>query len=425
MAKNRAAWLLAELPALESAGVVDAATAARLRTHYAGAVQDGGLARGLSALLGAVLVGLGLILLVAHNWDLWSRGLRLFVVALPLAAGQLACVWTLRRHAGSRVWRESSAVFAALAFAAALALVAQIFQFGGDLDRYLLSCALVALPLVYALDSSALAVLAGGALLGWVGAQDTALRQPLAVLLAFATLAPHYFLVRRHEGEALRSAWLLGGLAPLLVAALTLAMPSVERWAWLWCAACALLLLQLDALLGGEASFVRRPLRVYGELGWALVALAATFPEFWRGGGSRPPAVAAPAPTAWALGLVLAAALLLTLDALRRRRWLHAGLAIPALTLAGVQGLGLVPLPTPAAVLFNLYVLAIGIAVIAAGLRERRLRGVSSGLALIAALVLLRFFGSEWSFVARGLGFVAVGLAFLAAHAWLRRRLRA
>jgi hypothetical protein len=38
--------------------------------------------------------------------------------------------------------------------------------------------------------------------------------------------------------------------------------------------------------------------------------------------------------------------------------------------------------------------------------------------------VLLRFFGSQWPFVVRGLAFVVVGLGFLFAHAWLRRRLR-
>ena len=56
-------------------------------------------------------------------------------------------------------------------------------------------------------------------------------------------------------------------------------------------------------------------------------------------------------------------------------------------------------------------------------MRQRELRQISSGLTLLAGLVLLRFFGGEWSFVARGLAFVAIGLGFLFAHAWLRRRL--
>ncbi|WP_028080491.1 DUF2157 domain-containing protein [Solimonas soli] len=421
MAKN-AAWLLAELPELERAGVVDAATAARLRAHYADAPERGA-ALGVSAVLGALLVGLGVILLVAHNWDAWSRGLRLLVTALPLAAGQGACWFALRRRADSRVWREGAAVFSALAFAAALALVAQIFQFGGDLDRYLLSCALVALPLVYALDASLLAVLVGGAWLGWVAAQAAGAREPLLVLLAYATLLPHAVSVHRREPAGLRSVMLVGWLVPLLFAALTLAMPLARQLAALWLGSCALLLILLDDVSGAGGAFVRRPLRAYGELGWALVALGATFPEFWSsrgwfGNGERA-ALAQIGAVQW---LVLAVAAALVLRALLRRRWLPAALALPVAGLVLAEGLPLAPLPL--AVFFNAYVLAIGVALIAGGLRERALRVISSGLTLLAVLVLLRFFGSEWPFVMRGVAFVGVGLAFLGAHAWLRRRLR-
>lgn len=420
MAKN-AAWLLGELPELERAGVIDAPTAARLRARYADAAQGGG-ALGLSAILGALLVGLGLILLVAHNWDQWSRGLRLFITALPLAGGQAACVYALWRRPLSQAWREGAAAFTALAFAAALALVAQIFQFGGDLDRYLLSCALVALPLVYALDASLLAVLVGAALLGWVGAQDGAARAPLLVLLAYATLLPHAISVWRRDRGSLRSVLLIGWLVPLLFAALTVAMPWVRHYGWLWIGACALLLILLDDGLGGELSLVRRPLRAYGELGWALVALATTFPEFWREHWLARYADGALLQAGVVLGLVLAAAGLLALHALWRRQWLLAALAVPVAALALTQGHA--PPAVPLAVFFNAYVLAIGVAVIQAGLHTRLLRLVSSGLTLIAVLVLLRFFGGEWSFVARGVAFVATGLGFLAAHAWLRRKVR-
>ncbi|NGY05240.1 DUF2157 domain-containing protein [Solimonas terrae] len=423
MSKQVAAWLLSELPELERAGVLDAASAARLRAHYAEAGSDT-VAPGLSATLGALLLGLGVILLVAHNWDQWGRALRLLVVALPLAAGQAACAWTLFRHPDSRGWRECSATFAALAFAAALALVSQIFQLGGALDRYLLGCALVGLPLLYALDSSVLAVLIGAALLGWVGAQDERMRQPLLVLLAFATLLPHVVSVWRRAPHSMRSTWLIGWLVPLVFAALSLTMPAMRQFAAFWLSAWALLLIQLDSAIGGEASLIRRPLRAYGELGWALVALAATFPDFWReswfGQGG--------ATTLWQTGLVaillLALGLLCTVHALWRRRWLLAALSLPMLVTASTQaGFGAPP-ASLLALLFNAYVLAIGIALISEGLRAQRLRAVSSGLTLIAVLVLLRFFGSEWSFVLRGVAFVVVGLAFLAANLWLRRKVR-
>lgn len=424
MAKN-AAWLLAELPELERAGVVDAATAARLRAHYADAPERSPVL-GVSAILGALLVGLGVILLVAHNWDAWGHGTRLFVTALPLAAAQLACWWTLARRADSRVWREGAAVFSALAFAAALALVGQIFQFGGDLDRYLLSCALIALPLVYALDASLLAVLVGGGFLGWVLSQNNGAREPLLVLLAYASLLPHAVMVYRREPRSLRSVMLIGWLVPLLFVALTVSVLEVHSLAALWVSSCALLLILLDDALGGRGSVVRRPLRAYGELGWALVALAATFPEFWnqRLGGWF---VLTSNGALWHAGvvpwLVLMVDVALVARAVLQRRWLLAAMALPVAVIVFAQLWPLAPLPV--ALLFNAYVLAMGVALISSGVQERALRVISSGLTLIAVLVLLRFFGSEWPFVIRGVAFVSVGLGFLAAHAWLRRKVHA
>lgn len=425
MNKDRAAWLIDELPELEQAGVVDTATSSRLRAYYAEAAEGRGVALGLSGILGALLVGLGVILLVAHNWDQWSRGLRLLVAALPLIAAQIACVWTLRQRPDSVVWRESTAVFAALAFAALLALVSQIFQFGSDLDRYLLNCALVAVPLVYALDVSALAILAGGALLGWVAASDEAQRQPLTVLLAFATVAPQVVRAWLADRHSIRTALLIGWLVPLLFASLTLTMPWLRHYGWLWFASCSLLLILIDAEAGGVAALMRRPLRVYGELGWALIALAATFPAFWTGHDFQRYADRPLQQAGVVLLLVLTLCVVLGARALWRRQWLLAALAVPALALAAAQGGALASAATPLAVLFNLYVLAIGIALIAEGVRERVLRAVSSGLTLLAVLVLIRFFGGEWSFVIRGIAFVCIGLAFLAANAWLRRKVEA
>ncbi len=424
MARNKAAWLLAELPQLEREGVVDAATAARLRERYVDALSDGGFARGLSAVLGSLLVGLGVILLVAHNWDQWPRALRLTLAALPLAAGQAACAWTLLKRRDSIVWRESAALFAALAFAALLALVGQIFHFPSDLDRYLLVCALVALPLVYVLDASLLAIVIGGALCGWVGAQSETARQPVLVVLAFAALLPHLLQRWRDQRAALRSLLLGGAFVPQLLIALCLSLPSVDGLIWLWLAACAALLLLLDAQIDTQNLWLRRPLRAYGEVGWAVFVLSASFPGFWTAYRGEMGFAAAGWQSLTVLGGVAAGIAALALLALRQARLLLLALSLPLLLLGALRLSG--QAATYASVLaatLNVYALAIGIALIREGLRQRELRQISSGLTLLAGLVLLRFFGGEWSFVARGLAFVAIGLGFLFAHAWLRRRL--
>lgn len=423
MARSPAAWLLAELPQLERDKIVDAETAARLRARYTQDAQsEPQLAAPLTALLGALLVGLGLILLIAHNWDQWPLTLRLIVAALPLAAAQAACVYTLRRRSGSRVWRESSALLTGLAAAALLALVAQIFHFRGDLHLYLLSCILLALPLVYILDASLLAALLAAAMLGMVAAEPMALRQPWHALLLFSSLLPHLLQLWRQAPASLRLSLLLALWTLLLAAALSLAITPLRAYGWLWCAELGALLLLAEAGSKTLASLSWRPLRAGGEMLWAIVALAASFPEFWRGERYG-------AAHLLQANVVLQIALLLVLGlalrALLRRQWLIAATALPALLLAMLQGQDLPESSAAALVLLaNAYVLLMGVAIIVQGLRQRELRRISGGLTLLAALVLLRFFGSEWPFVVRGLAFVAVGLGFLFAHAWLRRRLK-
>ena len=48
----------------------------------------------------------------------------------------------------------------------------------------------------------------------------------------------------------------------------------------------------------------------------------------------------------------------------------------------------------------------------------------NQGAALIAALILLRFFDSDLSYIVRGVGFIVTGAGFVAATLWLRRRVR-
>lgn len=418
-------WLLQELPGLQQAGLIDADTGARLQAHYAALAQARpAFARILFAVLGALLIGLGVILLVAHNWDSWPRGLRLAAAFTPLLLGQAACAWALSRARDSVAWAESAALFTATAFAAALALVGQIFHFPGDLDRFLLTCLLAALPLIYLLRSSVVAVLCALAIFGWVEAQPWGQHQPLLVLLLFVLLLPHLLQSWRQGRESFRTVFLLFWLAPAFFAAVLMALPHSLRLGWLWFAEFGALLWLLSGSRGPGLQ-LRRPLEGYGSLAVAAAALAGSYADFWgRAWYGRFDSDAML--QAWiVLGLGLAAVLLLALRALRQRAWLQAAGAFPALLLWLGLALDFRDSPLLPALLCNAYVAALGLALLRAGIAARRLRTANAGLALIAALVLMRFFDGQWSFTVRGLGFILVGVGFFVANYWLRRRVQA
>src|SRR3954452_7786853 len=144
-------WLLAELPELVTSGVLSQETADALRRHYSSEVSEPPRRFGfvLSAILGSLLVGAGIVLLVAHNWDFLSRPVRCAIAFAPLILSQALAVFVLLRRSGSAAWRETAAILNVAAIGTAIALVSQTYQIQGDFARFILVWMLLALPIVY------------------------------------------------------------------------------------------------------------------------------------------------------------------------------------------------------------------------------------------------------------------------------------
>src|SRR3954467_8779581 len=133
-------WLLSELPDLVANGVLNQETADALRQHYS--LQPSGEPRRigfiLSAILGSVLVGAGVILLVAHNWDFLSRPVRCGIAFTPLVLSQALAIFVLLRRGQSTAWRETAAILNVAAIGTAMALVSRTYQIQGDFARFIL-----------------------------------------------------------------------------------------------------------------------------------------------------------------------------------------------------------------------------------------------------------------------------------------------
>lgn len=417
--KHGPQWLLDELPRLEALGVVDASTAARLRSYCA---ERTGPARSwtrpLLGAFGGLLVGFGVVLLVAHNWDGMPLAARMTIAFSPLLVGQLACLWALTGARDSSAWREGAGAFTALAFTAALALVGQIFHLGGDLDRFLLTCAVMAMPLAYLLRAVSVVVLCGLALFGWVVATGGA--PPLAVAAAYIALAPPLWWAR--QGDA-RLGGQLGATLTVPVAvsamAVSLAAAIAPEAAALWAA-----LVLGSAWLGrdGHGRPLLVPLSLLGLSGLGMIAAAATFADFWSAGGW--PEDAEASLPGWAL---LFAAVLLFVGLLgrsiQRAQWHVVAASVPVLWVGGAVVVDLPEWGRMAAMaLANAYALGMGLSLLHLGLQRSQLRLAHAGLVIVGALVLIRFFDAALPFTVRGVAFVAVGLGFMATSAWLRRR---
>ena len=406
-----------------SDGVLSEETAERLRAHYAGDRAAGGrLLVALFGVFGALLVGGGVILLLAHNWEALSRPLRTLLSLLPLAACAALAAWVVARDRGA-AWREAVAAAWTLAIGAAISLVGQTYHVPGDWTAFLRTWLLLALPVLHLLRSVSASLLYCLGLVAWTlgEAGEPLLFWPL-LLLAL----PLWVAIVRREPQT-TAAELLVWLVAVTVAICLL--PSVEGlaealWPPLlagWFAAC------WAGSLAARPRRWERPLRIVGGLGFTAVALVLTFADAWPGGdeaiaaagGARAAAegTVAALVSLLAIGLAAVAWVRRTTDALPLAAGLPAVWLGWLLARAGYAG--------AAAAALNVYVLLLGALLLTTGVRDESLRRANAGTAIVGLLVLLRFFDSELGFLLRGVAFIGVGVAFLVVNTVLVRRRRA
>ena len=149
--------LASQLEELIDAGIISAETGTAIE-HYLNQkkLNQGNQNRLMIAfgIMGATLIGLGIILIIAHNWDDLSRPIKTMFAFLPLVTGQGLGVYVLLKKNESSAWREGIAVFIFFAVAASIAMVSQIYNIPGDMASFLLTWMLLSLPLFYLLQSS-------------------------------------------------------------------------------------------------------------------------------------------------------------------------------------------------------------------------------------------------------------------------------
>lgn len=418
-------WLYEELPGLVGRGVISSDAAEALRRHY------GDLGEGrwrqviltICGVLGALLVGLGIIFVLAHNWSAIPRSVRTVLALAPLVAAQGAAAWVIWRREASAAWREGTAVFLAMALGAAIALIDQTYHTGGDYDAMLLPWMLLGLPLVYLLGSTATAVLYLAAVLGWATSADLHGVQRLAIWLLALLVGPHWWLAARQDRYGLRSVFLGWAVALWAGLALEFVLEGGGDLSWFvgFPAVYAVLYLAGCEWFAEGASVWRRPLQTVGAAGVVVAAYVLSFRWVWEhvefhhlwDKAWQREAVAA----AGTVAVALAAALALLGFAVRRGQWWRVMVGgAPLVAVLGVALAGATDAASAPAWLFNAYVLALAVGAMAVGIRDRRLAMANIGAFMVALLIVARFFDSEMGFLVKGVACIVIGAGFLATN---------
>ena len=428
-------WLYEQLPGLVSDGTLTNEAAQRLRQRYGDADAGRGLqAATLFGVLGAALVGGGIILLLAHNWDDLSRATRAALSFAPLVLAQALAGFALWRRPDSVPWRESAGAFLTLAIGASIALVAQTYNISGDLGDFLLTWTLLALPVAYLMRAAVPALLYLLGVTAWAGAHWSSNAEALGYWALLALILPWWRLEAKDNPfrpRPLIFAWVLALVLPFGVAAsLRDALDVQGTWMLLSSAVAGALFLAGRRFWGEGISRLQKPLQTLGALALVLLGLVFSFEETWRAqmrdwqdGASAFKAAALSHPCAFAIvALWLLLWLALWIDSFRCRDWARTSLA--ALPLFAALGLVLTRSGQPfaAMLLLNAYLFALGVGTLVEGLGAQSLGMVNGGMLILAAVILARFFDADLGFLARGVAFILLGAGFLAVNVMMMRK---
>lgn len=350
---------------------------------------------------------------------------------MPLLLGQGLCAFTLLWRRESVAWCEASASFLVLAIGACMGLVGQTYHIPGDLPSYFLVWSLLAAPLIYLMNSTTAAVLyicgaLGSVVVGrlphvyWAG--DVRPWDGLLFLVQLSVVLPHLLAQLRHERYGPRVTWLARSFSLALLIGYLFTLQWVQDVAVLIYAGFFGLMVLVGELAFPERPAWKNPLAPAGRLGVVALGLTGTLLTWQR---VNPGDVT---PSDW----VVATGSLVLVGGLGWRAWQREHhLALTFALLVPVAWLAhLIAMLTPNAdfagrTLFNLYTFALGLLVLRAGVAAGRLPLLNFGLSILAALIVLRFVDTNLSYTLRGLGFLAIGAAFLGTNLWLRRRVQA
>ncbi|HRN56153.1 MAG TPA: DUF2157 domain-containing protein [Agriterribacter sp.] len=377
-------------------------------------------------ILGALLVGLGVVLVVAHNWDELGRTAKTFFAFLPLVIAQGLCLYAMLRKKNNTAWLEPAGVILFFSVACSISLISQIYHISGTMSGFLLTWMLLTVPLVYILPSSVTALLyiAGitwyACATGYFNYPDDAV--PFYYLLLLALVIPHYYTYLAHKKES-NFFYLFNWL---LVLSVTISLGSFstnqDRSDWVFTGYLALF--SVFYLLGRLENFSNKklfanPFLIIGTLGIIFILMFRSFDWSWTDGYrysdiDRPSIYASPFLYITVAILIVAARLVLSGYKAAKNIIFDptgfSGFVLLILLLAFRN------IPHIAVLFINLWILFLAVFFIRKGALQDHLGILNFGLFIIAILAVLRFFDDGIPFIWRGLFFLITGAGFFAAN---------
>jgi uncharacterized membrane protein len=376
-------------------------------------------------ILGAMLVGLGIILIIAHNWDNLSRTTKSFFAFLPLVIGQLISGFVILKKRDSITWREGASVFLILSVGASISLISQIYNIPGNLSSFLLTWISLSVPMIYLMNSSVSAMLV---IIGityyacetsyWSGPNKSSFEY----WLILTTTLPHYyqlFKIKPNSNFLILINWLIP--LSILICLGTLARNSDDLMFIPYFS-----LLSLFYIIGNLPYFNNQLVRnnaylVIGSMGTIVMLLMLSFDWFWTDLLKNEIEIWSSQEFYIAIILTFSATIVLGWKIKKHGTKYVQLMHFTFILFIIIFSIGFYNSLIPV-ILINLLIFVIGISIIKKGADRDHLGILNYGLSIVTALVICRFFDTNIPFVIRGLLFIIIGTGFFIANYLMIKR---
>lgn len=437
-------WLFAEIKRWTEDKIISSEQAASIRALYPEPPTT--LSWGLIVFsgIGAVVAGLGIILVFAHNWHAIPKFGKLGLVLGTLLAAHSGGLAVWQTDGWRRQLGEALCLLGTMAFGAGIWLVAQIYNIDEHFPTGFLMWGLGALAMAWALRSVPQGIAATMLLSIWGGFERFDFRAPVewSVLLVVVGLVPLAWRLR----SGLLTAFVLAALYLLLLCNESFVVGS--NGVWLTAYAVSVLLISVGMLLHDDSgrSAQRKVITFFGVSSFAFCSYLRSFSALDRWAFETTRGAAGSSSIAMAyhwLPFVLAMALwgFLLLRLLRGARglvslgdWIYPVALVYSQFFAnaaygqasyvpgvrvGLHFLGY----SDRFIVFNLTCIALATAWMVRGCRSGHLRPTLLGSLFFALVVLGRYFDLPGTLATRGMIFIVLG-GVLFAEGFYYRKLR-
>ena len=429
-------WLNSELPKLTETGIINEETAARIRDHYFNQDEKPAynIALIITSILGALLIGGGITLIFAYNWEDLSRSSRTILSFAPLITAQLFFGFAYFFRKDSLAWKESTSGFLMLMMGTSIALIDQTYSLGGRMQDFVLTWMLLTIPLIYLANSTLVSILYMMGIAWWTSLTGSFFYygEDIYYWVLIIAVIPHLLINTDPKNITIRSNILGWTFAISLVLAANWIIPvkyAPYRYLLKGCIYAALYLVGKYYYAKGSTMWAR-PFQTVGIAGVAISSMILSYKwhfmfedisDWFRESDYEG--------TAHVINIALVSIFstlylgMIIFHKIKKNHFNYFVPLYPWLVLAGIY-LYNIDHSRLTVILFNLFIFAYGIYYLVNGFKQRTIALVNAGMAFISALILIRFFDSHVSFLVKGTAFIIVGVGFLVANIILLKKMK-